>query len=118
VDAKTFLVVVALGAIACGHAEPPAASPAPASSASNDANRLLTEEECQSLGQELAEKCHNRATSRVERVEGWCAELQRGVISGSWVEHNCLEHLHYMDSECMRSASSVGGMMDCESASQ
>jgi hypothetical protein len=117
--AMTCLALVATGAFACAHTDPtPPASPPKSSSASNDPNRALTESECQSLGQELADKCRDRPSSRSARIEGWCSELLRGMDNGSWVAHDCVEHIRYMDSECMRSATNVPNMMDCESAAQ
>jgi hypothetical protein len=111
--------VSASGVIACGHENPPPSTEGPAASApSNDANRALTEQECQSLGEWLADACHSQSHGRSERIDGWCGDLTRGVQDGSWVTHDCVDHIHYMDSECMRSAASIGHMMDCEQSGQ
>jgi len=103
------------GIVACGGSTPapsataPAASPRPA-----DPNRHLAESECRSLGQLLAEACQTRPNERSARVEGWCSELLRGVEDGSWITRDCVKHIRYMDSECLRSASNVHIMMDCD----
>jgi hypothetical protein len=113
----TFVVVVSCAVAACGGSTPVASAPAPKASASRgstDPNRVLDEDECRSLGQVLAEACQTRPNERSARVEGWCSEIVRSVGDGSWVRRDCLKHVTYMDSECLRSASNVHVMMDCD----
>jgi hypothetical protein len=120
VRSAIFLVVAfAAGAVACGGSTPAPSAPSPAASASgkapsSDPNRALSESECQSLGQWLAEACQTRPNERSARVDGWCGDLVRGVENGSWASRDCLKHIKYMDSQCLRSASNVHNMMDCD----
>jgi hypothetical protein len=113
-----LVVACATGAVACGGSTPaPSAPPTSGSAATrraSDPNRALDEGECRSLGQLLAEACQSRPNERSARVEGWCGDLLRGVEDGSWITHDCLKHIKYMDSECLRSASNVHVMMDCD----
>ncbi len=114
-----LLAVFAATAGACGGttpapSTPPAATPPPRPS--TDGNRPLTKDECGSLAQLLANACQTRPNERSARVEGWCSEILRGVDDGSWVTHECLTHIKYMDAECLRSESNVHGLMDCDKA--
>lgn len=120
-SATLLAIALAAGASACGGSTPAPSTPSPAAPAiaeppSSDPNRALSEGECQALGQRLAEACQARPNERSARVDGWCSDLVRGVENGSWVPHDCLKHIRYMDSECLRSASNVHNMMDCDRA--
>jgi hypothetical protein len=116
--ATVLLFAYAASALSCGGSTPPPSAPSPshtAKPAADDPNRPLDENECQSLGQRLSEACQGRPNERSARVDGWCSDLVRGVDGGSWM-HDCLKHIRYMDSACLRSASNVHAMMECDSA--
>jgi hypothetical protein len=106
----------AAAAVACGGATPAASTPPamPPTSRASDPNRHLDGDECRSLGRVLAEACQARPNERSARVEGWCSEILRGIEDGSWVTRDCLKHITYMDSECLRSAANVHVLMDCD----
>jgi hypothetical protein len=118
VFACVFLVSGA-SAVACGGSTPPAQSTPPPSaeppapSASNDANRPLTKDECQSLGEWVAQACQTRPNERSARVDGWCTEVTLGVDKGSW-QRDCRKHIRFMDSACFKSTTKVHSMMDCD----
>jgi len=113
-----LFLAYATGATACGGSTPAPSAPSPAASAStgtsDNPNRALSESECRSLGAWLADACQNRPNERSARVDGWCSEIVNGVENGSWVPRDCLKHIRYMDSECLRDARNVHVMMDCD----
>jgi hypothetical protein len=114
---STVLAVTACAsALACGSSPPVVSTTPPRAPASRaaDANRRLDGDECRSLGQFLSTACQTRPNERSARVEGWCSEIIRGVGDGSWVTGDCLKHVSYMDSECLRAAANVHVMMDCD----
>lgn len=106
-------------AAACGGSTPPAEFPPSQSAASsapaakNDANRPLSSDECQSLGEWVAQACQTRPNERSARVDGWCTEVTLGVDKGSW-QRDCRKHIRFMDSACFKSTTQVHSMMDCD----
>lgn len=116
-----FAGVVALGAAAataCGGSTPPAETPSATSAprsapAGSDNNRPLTGDECQSLGEWVAQACQTRPNERSARVDGWCTDVLMGVDKGSW-QRDCRKHIRFMDSACFKSTTKVHSMMDCD----
>jgi hypothetical protein len=116
------VLVCLLTGVACGSAPPPKAhgpdeSPGGATAgqpADSKANRPLTHEECQQLGQSIIDTCHGTNT-RIATIEGWCSDVITGVSAGSWVS-DCEKHVKYVDAVCFASTDSVRSMMDCDQA--
>jgi hypothetical protein len=117
------VLVVLMSAAACGSSPPPAAkSPAPTTPEGatagqppdSRANRPLSHEECEQLGQSITDTCHSNNT-RIATIEGWCSEVISGVSAGSWVG-DCEKHIKYVDAVCFASTDNVRAMMDCDSA--
>lgn len=115
------VLMVLLAGAACGSAPPPKAhDPAEGAGATsgqgsdNKANRALTKEECQQLGQSIIDTCHGTNT-RIATIEGWCSDVVTGVGAGTWVD-DCQKHIKYVDAVCFASTDSVRSMMDCDTA--
>ncbi len=115
------LVPLSIALCACASSPPPAPSPpsdavAARASGNNGNTRLLTESECQSLGQWIADACHDRANmDRSAQAEGWCGEVVRGIAEGgTWVA-DCAKHIQYLDSVCFRGTTKVRSLMQCDS---
>ena len=81
--------------------------------ADHKANRPLTKEECEQLGQSIIDTCHGTNT-RIATIEGWCGDVVTGVGVGTWVS-DCEQHIKYVDAVCFASTDSVRSMMDCDS---
>jgi len=124
----SVLLLLAAGVMGCaGKASVPAASPSPETStdgpagatskqASDDPARALTPDECQSLGEWIAQACQNHENARSAQIDGWCSDMTRGVDGGSWQSGDCAKHVKYMDMVCFRSTTDVGSLMDCDDA--
>jgi hypothetical protein len=112
----TALLLLFCGASACASTPPPAPAQTgvAASQPSDNPNRALTKGECESLGRVLADACANRPNERSARVDGWCSDVIRTVEDGTWVPHECLKSIKYMDSVCFESAANVHSMMACD----
>jgi hypothetical protein len=120
-----LLSALAVSASACGgSAQSPAASPASSEGSSessagthkahqaDEGSRLLTEPECQKLGQWVSEACQSRPNDRSAKVDGWCSDVMHGMSDGSWVD-GCEKRVTKIDSMCLESSSNVHIMMDC-----
>ncbi len=115
-------LMVLMTTAACASAPPPAAksvhetSEGATESQPEDgkANRALSHEECEQLGQSIIDTCHSNNT-RIATIEGWCGEVVSGVGAGSWVG-DCEKHIKYVDAVCFASTDNVRAMMDCDSA--
>jgi hypothetical protein len=83
---------------------------------SDDAARPLTNAECTSLGEWLVQSCHDRPNSRSAQIDGWCSDTVRSVGESSWVTDECMQHVKYMDYVCLRSATNVRALIDCDSS--
>jgi hypothetical protein len=114
--ATAIMLFVCTTAACAGATPPPSSDPTgvAAKQPSDDPGRALSKAECDSLGQWLAESCSNRPNERSARVDGWCSDIMHGVADGSWVPHDCLNNVKYMDSVCFQSATNVKNMMDCD----
>jgi|ERR1700722_1414713 hypothetical protein len=119
-----FVAVLALAATACA-----ASAPAPVvhtnpnlaadreigatnRQASEQANRAMTKDECNELGEYIAGVCHD-TNSRQARIEGWCSDMTARATSGTFAD-DCVKHLTYMDSVCYRSTDNAPSMMMCD----
>jgi hypothetical protein len=113
---KTTALLLLFCAAACAGTPPPAPPPTgvAASQPSDNPNRALSQSECESLGRFLADNCANRPNERSARVDGWCSDVMRTVEDGTWVPHDCLKSIKYMDSVCFQSAGNVHSMMACD----
>ncbi len=116
---RALFAVLALASAACGGKEPPAAAPttpAPSASApSQDDNRKLTREECESLAGWMVSACEKRGNVHSSKIDRWCSDISRKTSSeGSWLTDTCLPHIRYMDAACIQSTESIQNMMDCE----
>ena len=114
----TALFLLFCGAAACASTPPPSSpqTGVAASQPADNPNRALTKGECESLGRVLADACANRPNERSARVDGWCSDIVRTVEDGTWVAHDCLKSIKYMDSVCFQSAANVHAMMACQDA--
>ncbi|HEY3822869.1 MAG TPA: hypothetical protein VGL81_37145 [Polyangiaceae bacterium] len=116
------VLTVLLASVACGSTPAPQAKApvdeptgATAGQASDGkANRPLTHEECEQLGQSITDTCHSNNT-RIATIEGWCSDVIAGVSSGTWVS-DCEKHIKYVDAVCFSSTDNVRAMKDCDSA--
>src|SRR5476651_2537690 len=101
-----------IAATACGSKEAtPAATPstpaASASSSGGDANRALTEAECESLAQTLLATCDKRGNTHSMQLDRWCSDLGHRVTDGSWVAKECVPRIRFIDGTCFQSATNV-----------
>ncbi len=76
--------------------------------------RSLTKDECESLGNWIAEACQSRPHELSARVDGWCGDKMRGVSDGSWVPYDCVANVKLIDEVCFRGTNNVHSMMDCD----
>lgn len=124
---SAFILVlgIGMGATACGSSQTTPATPsnadgdsteAPSGAANKQAGdnpaRLMTHDECASLGQLVSDACRD-VHARSAQVEGWCGDVVASYDSGAWVE-DCTKHMHLIDSMCFRTANNAHGMMDCD----
>jgi hypothetical protein len=115
-------LVVAVAACAASETSPkdpsseasPSGKGATSRQANDDAARSLTKAECESLGEWLVQSCHDRPNSRSAQIDGWCSDTVRSVGESAWVTDDCMQHIKYMDSVCLRSATNVRALMDCD----
>jgi hypothetical protein len=112
----SFAFVTACASGTSPSAPPSTPSGVTAAQASNNPGRPLDAAECTSLGRWLADACQSRPNERSARVDGWCADVLRGVESGAWVTGDCVKHIKYIDSVCFRSTTGVHDMMACDDA--
>jgi hypothetical protein len=111
------VLVLVMTVAACGSSPPKAKGPTEGATAEqaadHKANRPLTKEECEQLGQSIIDTCHGTNT-RIATIEGWCGDVVTGVGVGTWVS-DCEQHIKYVDAVCFASTDSVRSMMDCDS---
>lgn len=128
-SALILIVGIGMGATACGSSQTTPATPsnadsesatneAPSGAASKQAGgdnpaRLLTHDECTSLGELVSDACRD-SHARSAQVDGWCSDQVAAYESGSWID-DCAKHVHLIDSMCFRTATNAHGMMDCDS---
>jgi hypothetical protein len=112
---RILFVATAL-ATGCGANEsPPAESPSNAAPQSDDPNRRLTKNECESLGQAIVDACNNRGNDRSSEADGWCSDMiRRNTGGGTWVADDCEPHFKYMDAFCFRGGRNAHAMMTCD----
>jgi len=116
------LLVLLVGATACGASRPAAATPSQSSSGDavgvtnaqgpDNPNRALTKDECDDLGAWMSQVCHSNY-SRQSRIDGWCSDVVTRTASGSWAD-DCVKSVQYMDSVCLRSSDNPSAMMTCD----
>ncbi len=117
--------ILLLGAAACGGSQAAPVTPQTATDTeapsgatmaqpSDDPARLLTQGECESLGQWIADACHAR-NERSAHVEGWCSDVASRVSAGTWAR-DCTKNVHYMDAVCFQSSTNPRAMMTCDRA--
>ena len=116
------LLLLVVGAAACGATQPKANSPESASSdgnvgatnaqGSDNPNRVLTKDECDELGAWITEVCHSNH-SRQATIEGWCSDVVARTTAGTWTE-SCVKSHKYMDFMCFRSSDNPSAMMTCD----
>ena len=117
------LLVLLVGAAACGASQHPATTNSQSSStdeatgttnaqASDNPNRPLTKNECEELGGWVSQVCHANH-SRQARIENWCSDFVSRTTSGSWSDE-CAKSHKYMDFMCFRSSDNPSAMMVCD----
>ncbi len=120
-----LLLVIGMGATACGSSQHTPATPsngdssdsetpsgAPNSQAGDNPARLLTRDECDALGQLISDACHD-SHARSAQVDGWCSDIVARANAGTYSD-DCAKHIHLIDSMCFRTANNAHGMMSCD----
>jgi hypothetical protein len=117
------LLLLAASAAACAARTPSVAVPSPVVPAraqaegatmaqpSDSSTRLLGKDECESLGEWIAEGC--RGASRSAQSEAWCSEMHARTGSGTWVD-DCTAHVRTIDAACFEASANPGSMMSCD----